>query len=234
MTLQLTRRGALGALGMLGAAGLVKVASNPAFAASSTQILVDKARTTVQTLAADPNLQAMRRQLRTATGVLIIPQLLKGAFIIGGSGGEGVLLGRNGNGWSSPAFYTMAAASIGFQIGAQSQEIIFIITNENGLRAVMRNEMKLGVDASIAIGPIGAGIEGSTTTNLDADIIAYSKAEGLFGGGALNGAGILSSDSMNQEYYGRPVGPADIVVRRSVTNPGAAGLQQALSSAVTA
>jgi lipid-binding SYLF domain-containing protein len=99
---------------------------------------------------------------------------------------------------------------------------------ENGLKAVLSNQMKLGVDASVAVGPLGKGVEASTTTNFNSDIYQFAKTEGLFGGGAFEGALIYKRDEWNRGFYGRGVTPQQIVLRNEVANPTADPLRQAL------
>ncbi len=218
------------------AAGITAFAvARPVLASSDQQGLVDQARITVDSMAQDPSYGDMRAYMARSVGVMIIPQLLKAGFIIGGSGGDGILVGRDKNGtWSPPAFYTLAAGSIGLQIGAQASEVVLVINHEHGLSAILEDQMKLGADASIAVGPIGSGVEAATTTNMRADIFSYARSKGLFAGVSLEGAAILSSKDWNASYYGRPVNPRDIVVNRTVDNAGASALRTALQGAARA
>lgn len=206
-------------------------AGRAAFAASDQQELVDRARITLDSLGNDPSYGDMRAYLARSVGCLIVPQLLKAGFIIGGSGGDGVLVGRRktDGSWSAPAFYTLAAGSFGLQIGAQASEVVLVINNERGLEAIFKDEMKLGADASIAVGPVGSGVEAAMTTNFRADIYSYARAKGLFAGASLEGAGILSATSWNKAYYGRAVNPRDIVLNRIVDNAGANSLKATLA-----
>lgn len=206
-------------------------ASRMAFAASDQQELVDRARITIESMGADPSYGDMRAYLGRSVACLVVPQLLKAGFIIGGSGGDGLLVGRktSDGSWSAPAFYTLAAGSVGLQIGAQASEVVLVINNARGLEAILKNEMKLGADASVAVGPVGSGVEAATTTNFRADIYSYARSKGLFAGASLEGAGILSSTDWNKAYYGRAVNPRDIVVNRIVDNAGANSLKAALA-----
>ncbi|MFZ2869694.1 lipid-binding SYLF domain-containing protein [Zavarzinia sp.] len=206
-------------------------ASRAALASTDQQELVDKARITMDSLGGDPSYGDMRAYLARSVGCLIVPQLLKAGFIIGGSGGDGVLVGRRktDGSWSAPAFYTLAAGSVGLQIGAQASEVVLVINNERGLEAIFKDEMKLGADASIAVGPVGSGVEAAMTTNFRADIYSYARAKGLFAGASLEGAGILSATSWNKAYYGRAVNPRDIVLNRIVDNAGANSLKATLA-----
>ena len=198
-------------------------------AATRGEELVETSRFVAERLLADKEFFELEKYLSRAKGVLIVPELIKGGFIVGGEGGSGILMVRGSDGsWSNPAFYTLAAASIGLQIGGEVQEVVFTLMNDGAVNAILSNEFKLGADASVAIGPIGAGLEASSTTNLDADIYAFSKAVGLFGGGALEGAKIFERESWNSEYYGTAVSPRSIVVDRRHYNPHADRLRSAL------
>ena len=140
-----------------------------------------------------------------------------------------MLLVRGSDGsWSSPAFYTLVAGSIGLQIGGQIAEVIFALMNDGAVEAFLGNEFKLGADLSIAVGPLGRGVEVSTTTNLDKDIYAYSRVVGLFGGGSLEGAKIITRQDINDAYYGAVAPARDIVIERKFFNRGADALRKAL------
>ena len=193
--------------------------------------LVDKARIAVQRLARDPDAgPSLRHFLAGAKAVLIFPTLIKGAFLVGGEGGSGVLLTRNGKGsWSYPAFYTMASISFGLQIGGQTAEAMLLIRTEGGVEAVLEDQMKLGADASAAAGPKGAGIEGSTTSNIGPDILTFSTSQGLFAGASLEGAVIARRQDWNRAFYREGATPRAIVVERAHANPAADALREALS-----
>jgi lipid-binding SYLF domain-containing protein len=204
-------------------------ATRPASAASDAERLVDKSRLTIEELLADPDMSELQKFIQSAKGVLIFPQLVKGGFIIGGEGGSGVFLVKGADGtWSPPAFYTLAAGSIGLQIGGQVSQVVLTVMNEGAVDAILKSQFKLGADASVAVGPIGKGVEASTTMNLKLDVYAFSKSQGLFGGGALEGAAILKRKEWNKEYYGKKVSPRDIVLGRKVSNPKADTLRAAL------
>src|SRR5678815_3769350 len=122
--------------------------------------------------------------LGKAKAVLIFPQILKAGFVLGGSGGTGVLLVRDAKGdWTGPAFYTMGSASLGFQAGASSAEVVMIVNSQKALDSLYSNKVKLGGDASAAIGPKGVG----TGTALNSDFIVYSTVKGAFAGLTVDG-----------------------------------------------
>jgi SH3 domain-containing YSC84-like protein 1 len=200
---------------------------------SQQQILVDRARTTVESFTTQSDMEQMRRLLQRARGIVIIPQILKAGFIIGGEGGSGVLLGHDPQtgAWTAPAFYTMGSGSVGLQIGAEVSELVLLIMSDKALHAVINNQVKLGADATIAVGPMGKGVEAATTTALDADIYSFARSKGLFGGLSLAGSVIKARDDWNRAYYGQSVTSGDIVIRRQIEAPAAAPLEQALKQA---
>ncbi len=198
--------------------------------ATEEQVLVDKARLAVDALRGDTKFEAFPRLLAEAKAVLIVPALIKVGFIFGGEGGAGVLLVRDtktGH-WSQPAFYSMFAGSIGLQIGAQVAEVAFVIMTDGGIEKLMSGKITLGADASIAAGPVGAGVEAGTTLNIDADIYAFSHAKGAYGGVSFEGAVVAQDDDANEAYYGEAVSARAIVLYGEVRNPDADALRAAL------
>ena len=193
--------------------------------------LVARAASTMDSLRSNADRKAViDRKLATARAVLIIPDLVKGGFFFGAEYGTGVLLTKGRDGlWSGPAFYTVTSGSFGLQIGLQDADTVFIIMSDSGLSAIMNDEMKLGTAANIALVSIGAGAEADTTTNTGADIYAFSSSAGLYAGVSLHGSGILPRASWNSAYYGQPVSPEDIVIRRRVDNPQSNRLRDVLS-----
>jgi lipid-binding SYLF domain-containing protein len=199
-------------------------------AAVDAQELIDDATLTVNKLLRDPEFTDLASYMRRAEAVLVFPQILKAGFILGAEGGTGVLLVRGDDGtWSPPAFYTLAAGSIGLQIGGQVSELIMTVMNRDALAALMKNKVQLGGEVSVAVGPVGKGAQAGTTTNLNSDIVAFSKAVGLFGGGALEGAGLIPESDWNRAYYKAPQATAEsIVIQRQYYNVEADKLRQAL------
>ncbi len=189
--------------------------------------MVEKARITLDNMVADPNLEALVDLLKKARGVFICPALLKGAFVVGVSGGSGVFLARAEKDWFGPAFYTIGGASFGLQIGGQSSEVILVAMTERGVTSLLSTSAKLGADAGVAVGPVGMGAS-AATANLSADIISFSRSKGLYGGLSLDGAVVAVRGGLNDAYYGKTVTPTDILMRHTVRNPQSAGLIQAL------
>ncbi len=198
-------------------------------AESESEALVTEARLTVDRLMADKDFFELPKFIRGAKGIYIVPQLIKGGFILGAEGGTGVFLARGTDGsWSPPAFYTLGAGSIGFQIGGEVKEVVFVLMSDKAVDAMLSSEFKLGADASLTLGPVGRGVEASRSTDFTSDIYAFSKSVGLFGGGALEGAKIFERTSLNHEYYDLGATPKNIVIDRKFTNTQADGLRQLL------
>lgn len=195
--------------------------------------LVDRARWTIEGFKQDKNDPGplFRSELTNARGVVIFPSVFKGALLVGGEGGNGVLLTRNDAGqWSYPAFYTMGSGSLGFQAGAQSSELVLILRNDKAVNAIISDQAKLGGDVGITFGTLGAGVEGATTTNLGADIVGVSRNVGLYGGFSLEGATLVRRNDLNQAYYDASATPQGIVLERRYANPDADPLRRALAS----
>ncbi len=187
--------------------------------------LVEKSAIVLKSFMSDPQMEWFRQHVGQAKGVFIIPQLIKGGFMIGGAGGSGVLLAFDPQkGWSYPAFYTMGSISFGLQIGGEASEIILMIMTEKGIDSFLSTSLKLGADISIAAGPVGAGAKAQI-----ADILAFARSKGAFAGVSIEGAVIKYRDSWNQQYYRRPVRAVDILVKRNVANRHADGLRRMLS-----
>ncbi len=194
------------------------------------QALVDRARGTFDIFMADPGMTWLHDHLQEARGILIVPQMLKGAFIFGASGGSGVLLVRDDKTrtWSEPAFYNIGSVSFGLQIGASAAEVVMLVMTERGVDALLSTRIKLGGDVSAAIGPVGAG---AAAKGITADIVSFAKAKGAYLGLSVEGAIIDTADSTNSSYYGKSVTPADILVKHEVKNPGTAGLRGVVNKA---
>jgi lipid-binding SYLF domain-containing protein len=196
---------------------------------TDAQAIVTKANITFNSFMTDKNFTEMRKLSRSAKGIFIAPQVLKGAFIWGASGGTGVLLVREEGGkFTQPAFYTIGSVSFGLQIGGQASEIILLAMTDRGVTTLLQNSVKLGADVGIAAGPFGAGAQ-AATANISADILAFSRSKGLYGGISLDGAIVDVRDSLNNAYYGKPVTPTDILVKKNVSNAHADKLRASVA-----
>ena len=155
-----------------------------------------------------------------ATAVAIFPSTVKAGFIFGGHRGKGVISARNEQGeWSTPAFLTLTGGSFGLQIGGQSVDLILVIMNRRGLEKLLRNEFKIGGDASAVVGPLGRNLEASTGLTLRAEILSYSRTRGLFAGITLKGSTIRADRDANERFYDYPFGSGQLVLEGEAATP---------------
>jgi len=193
------------------------------------QLLVDEARITFESFMIDKNMSWFREHLRQAKGLLIIPELLQGAWFIGGSGGRGVLVVRDKNtgDWSQPIFYTIGSLSLGIQFGGEKSEIIMVVFTQKGLERLYSSSFKFGGDASIAVGPVGGGAKADVMT----DFVSFVKSKGAFAGVSLEGAIVKVNHDWNEAYYGKKVSPIGIIKEKLVSNPGSVELRNTIRNA---
>jgi len=207
----------------------VSAARLPAHAAGDEQETVTHAAGTLQDLRHDKEFGNARALLHRARAVLIAPRIFKAGFFVGGEGGQAVLLTRGAHGWSDPAFYQIASASFGLQIGAQESEMIMFVMTDRALQALMRDKFTIGANAGLAIATLGSTVEGATTANAGADIVVWASSSGAYAGISLDGSVVEPRGEDDADYYGRPVTSSQIVLRRAVRNPAAAPLVQTLN-----
>jgi lipid-binding SYLF domain-containing protein len=210
-------------------AAVSTLAAMPAYAQSEQQQLVNNASKTLSNFLRDPQMTWLQKNIGRAYGVLIAPEVVKAGFIFGGSGGRGVLIGRDSltGKWKGPVFYTLATASVGFQAGIAASENITLVMTQKGLNTLLAPSVKLGGDASVAAGPVGAGAASDVTT----DFVAFARSKGVYGGVNLDGTVISVNNDWNTAYYGKSVLPPDILVRGAATNKGASALLGNVSKA---
>jgi lipid-binding SYLF domain-containing protein len=158
--------------------------------------LLRAANRTVNHLRSDPAFGTARNMLQGAEAVYIVPRLVKGGFIFGAEGGDGVLLHRTGRGWSIPRFYSMGSASFGLQIGLEQAELVFIINSKRALRGIEKGEVKLGAGAGITVVTLSSAAEGATTAH-GGDMVVWASGTGAYGGLTFNGTVIKQDKEMN-------------------------------------
>ena len=149
--------------------------------------------------------------LETAKCIAIIPGDMKFAFIFGGNYGRGLATCRTGHGWSAPMFVAIDGGSVGYQIGGSSTDIVMLFMNDHALQSLLSDKFKLGADASVAAGPVGRTAAAGTDVKLNAEILSYSRAKGLFAGVALDGAVVQADKSGDQAMYGDNVNRHEIL-----------------------
>ena len=194
------------------------------------QLLVDQARIIFKSFMIDKNMAWFREHMHKAKGFLIIPELLQGAFWVGGSGGRGVLVvkDKTTGDWSQPAFYTIGSLSIGIQFGGEKSEIIMMVFTQKGLERLYSSSFKFGGDASIAVGPVGGGAK----ADVMADFVSFVRSKGAFIGMSIEGAILNANYDWNEAYYGKKVSPLGIVEKKLVSNPGSAELRNTVRSSL--
>jgi len=157
--------------------------------------------------------QAIPNELmERAEAIAVFPNVIKGAFGIGGEYGKGLVSQRMANGkWSAPAFIKIGGGSFGLQIGGSSTDIVLVFTDRSGYEGLLSGKVKLGAGAAVAAGPVGRNAQVGTDIKLKSPVFAYSRSKGLFAGVALNGAVVTTDDSANELVYGKPLSGREIL-----------------------
>jgi lipid-binding SYLF domain-containing protein len=166
--------------------------------------------------------------LDKARCVIVLPNVVKGAFIVGASYGRGAMVCRMGpdftGPWGPPAMYQLEEGSVGFQIGGQATDFVLLVMNDHGMRSLLDSKVKLGGDASVAAGPTGRNAEAATDIQMNAEILTYSRARGLFAGVSLDGASLRPDNDANAMLYGSGMTAHAIVTGKTPTTPDSAHL----------
>ena len=183
----------------------------PAQADDKTDLL-QNANRTVSHLRSDPAFGTARTMLQGAEAVYSGPKLVKGGFIFGAEGGDGVLLKRTGKGWGTPRFYGMGSASFGLQAGLQQAELVFIINSRRAVEGIEKGEVKLGAGAGLTVVTLSSGAEGATTTH-GGDIVVWTSGTGAYAGLTFNGTVIKQDKDMNEVPA---TGPAAKALQRNL------------------
>lgn len=188
-------------------------------AQSEQQAVVDQSSTTFSNFLRDPDMTWFQQNVGRAKAVLIAPEIVKAGFIFGGSGGRAVLIAKDQKTgkWVGPAFYTLATASVGFQAGVAVSEAVTLVMTDKGMNSMLSSSFKIGGDASVAAGPVGAGAKADVV----ADLVMFSRSKGVYGGLNLDGTVVATDDKWNSAYFGKSVLPPDILIRANVSNKGA-------------
>ena len=163
-----------------------------------------------------------------ATCVVVIPSVKKAAFVFGGEYGKGLMSCKKAGGWSAPVFMELQKGSWGLQAGAQSIDLVLLVSNERGMKKLLGSKVTLGAEASVAAGPVGRDARAATDAQMNAEILSYSRTQGLFAGINLSG-GILKPDSDdNEDVYGKRITPKDVLTGNTAAPAATAAFMQAL------
>jgi lipid-binding SYLF domain-containing protein len=173
--------------------------------------------------------------LERSYGVIVLPRVIKGALILGGRGGRGVMAVRNPDGsWSHPVFVTLGGANIGFQWGVQSTELVLVLMSQRSVEGIAGGKVTLGADASVAAGPVGRAAAAATDATFKAQVLSYARNEGIFIGVSLDGSIISVDDGWNALAYGVPdVLPSQILGGKVAAPPAAQAFTALLNKATS-
>jgi len=189
---------------------------------------LDKAATVLHQIMAADDKGIPEEVMEHAKCVAVVPHMVKGGFVIGAEGGRGVATCRTEHGWSAPAFFAIEGGSWGLQIGVEGIDLVMIIQNDKGMEQLLNSKFKIGADASAAAGPVGRHASADTDWKLNAEILTYSRAKGVFAGLALNGAAVHEDKDSMKAVYGAEVTEREVLTGK-VPAPASA---QAFLSAV--
>lgn len=213
-----------------------------AFLAFSTALLAsgpaaadrrDKAEKTVReatlvlnAFTRDDHYRSLWKSARKARALVIVPGSVRAGFLIGASGGNGVMLARRDDGaWSPPSFVRLSSVQFGFVAGGEVSDIVLAVMTERGMNQLLASTVKLGADVGIAAGPVGGGAKAQT-----ADILAYTKSQGLYGSVSVEGVVVKVHNKWNRAYYGREISPLDIVYKGAGSNAQSTMLREAAAA----
>ncbi len=191
---------------------VLTVAAKESGPAAEKERAVESAQVLQQTLQARDK-SIPKELLEKACAIAVIPHVVKGAFVVGGEYGKGLVSQRQPNGkWSAPSYVDLSGGSLGFQAGASATDIVLVFTNPDGVKPLLRGKLKLGADATLAAGPVGRSAEAGTDITLKAAVYSYSRTKGVFAGIALDGAVLSIDDDANREVYGAKLSGQDILL----------------------
>ncbi len=186
---------------------------------SEPEQLVERSRLTFQSMMSDSQYPGLVDLASRAKAIIIVPNLIRAAFFVGGRGGNAVMLVRDAQGsWSPPAFYTVGGLSFGLQFGGHTSELVITVMTEKGLDAVLDRQVTLGGDAGVAVGELGKGVNAATGIGLKSDMYAFARSEGLYAGISLEGSVIAPRHTWNQQMYGTSATPRSILIRRETAS----------------
>jgi lipid-binding SYLF domain-containing protein len=164
--------------------------------------------------------------LDKAKCVVVIPSVLKAAFVVGASYGRGTMVCRTGKNmmgsWGAPAMMVLEGGSFGFQIGGEATDFVLLVMGDRGANSLLHSKVKLGGDVSVAAGPVGRTAEANTDAYMRSEILTYSRARGLFAGASLEGASLRADKDGNDVLYGQRISAARIVQGPSPATPPSA------------
>ena len=182
---------------------------------------IREAATVLNEIHAVPDKDIPQELWTRAECVIVVPSLKKAAFVVGGEYGKGLMSCRHSGEWSAPIFMQVGKGSWGLQIGAQTIDLVLLVMNASGMEKMLRNKVSLGAEASIAAGPIGRDARAATDAQMKAEILSYSRAQGLFAGINFSGGVVKPDVDDNKDLYGSKASARDVVMGGTVKAPAA-------------
>jgi lipid-binding SYLF domain-containing protein len=163
--------------------------------------------------------------------IAVVPNLIKGGFVFGAEGGRGVATCRTANGWSAPAFFSITGGNWGLQIGVEGIDLVMVFQGDKGMDRLISSKFEVGGDASVAAGPVGRHASADTDWKMNAEILTYSRAKGVFAGVTLNGAAVRRDDDSTEAFYGHEIPTRDILTGQVVPPDGSNAFLDAIRDA---
>ena len=182
---------------------------------------IREAATVLNEIHAVPDKDIPQELWTRAECVIVVPSLKKAAFVVGGEYGKGLMSCRHSGEWSAPIFMQVGKGSWGLQIGAQTIDLVLLVMNASGMEKMLRNKVSLGAEASIAAGPIGRDARAATDAQMKAEILSYSRTQGLFAGLNFSGGVVKPDVDDNKDLYGSKASARDVVMGGTVKAPAA-------------
>jgi lipid-binding SYLF domain-containing protein len=195
----------------------------PAFASAREEARLIESSGVLEELFAQRDTAIPERLMARAHGIVVVPNVVKVAAVVGGRHGSGAMVVRDASGkFSDPILVTLSGGNVGWQIGVQSTDIVLVFTTARGIQGITDGKLTLGADASVAAGPVGRSASAATDQNFTAEVYSYSRNRGLFAGVALDGSVVAIDNKANRGLYGKSVSAADIVAGKATTDVDAA------------
>jgi lipid-binding SYLF domain-containing protein len=169
--------------------------------------------------------------LQHAKCIAVVPHLVKGGFVFGAEGGRGVATCRTANGWSAPSFFSITGGNWGLQIGVEGIDLVMVFQGDKGMDRLINSKFEIGADASVAAGPVGRHASADTDWKMNAEILTYSRAKGIFAGITLNGAAVRRDDDSTNDFYGHEIPTRDLLTGQVPPPAGAHAFLDAIRDA---
>src|SRR3984885_2444223 len=214
--------------------GLLGLVGTYAFAGSDREETVERMQKSVdvlQSIMSTPDKGIPEEVLSGAKCIVVVPNLIKGGFIVGAKHGRGVATCRTSEGWSAPAFVSVGGGSWGLQIGVEGVDLVMLVMNERGLQHLLSSKFELTGEGSVAAGPVGRHTSAGTDILMNTEVLTYSRSKGIFAGLTLEGAVVEQDNDSTRAIYGKHMSFRNILSGRAAAPPSADAFLKAVSEA---